>query len=302
MESLRSLLRQGYRILPPAVEPVDRSRGGHLAAPASSELANGEPQTDSGRAESHTQMSALEDWEAAELRSWIASRRVLPPERRWRDVEQARLLIERMLEFSEPLLAFDSASEALQFHPADTRLRQLQGLSLARAGAALKANQVFRQLLEDGYTDEETLGNLARTYKSLWENCQEPDQKSAYLVLAYDAYLHSFKQTSGYWSGINVAFLALMRGDQRTARATAQHVRQMCLASITLPARSESELYWLTATVAETFLIEGRTEEATAWYRRATSIAGKKHGNIASTCRQAQQTSEALAYRLVQAE
>ena len=71
-------------------------------------------------------------------------------------------------------MAFDSASEGLARWPHDRRLRQLQGMSLCGTGATLQANQVFRQLRDAGHADEETLGHLARTYKTLWSEARDP--------------------------------------------------------------------------------------------------------------------------------
>ena len=54
-----------------------------------------------------------------------------------------RLLAEKILRQGEPLLAYDVVSEALAKWPDDVRLRQLQGLALARSGATERANAIL---------------------------------------------------------------------------------------------------------------------------------------------------------------
>jgi tetratricopeptide repeat protein len=92
---------------------------------------------------------------------------------RSRDVEEwssspgiYRLLGEKILDQGEPLLAYDVVSEGLKNCPDDFRLQQLQGLALARSGATERANYILEQLRAERQVDEETLGMLARTYKS----------------------------------------------------------------------------------------------------------------------------------------
>src|SRR5689334_2184067 len=81
--------------------------------------------------------------------------------------EDYRNLGETGLKRGEPLLAYDVVSEALKQHPNDVRLRQLQGLALARTGATERAQGLLEQLAREGHGNEETLGMLARTYKDL---------------------------------------------------------------------------------------------------------------------------------------
>src|ERR1700736_538038 len=84
-----------------------------------------------------------------------------------RSPEIYRSVGERILHQGEPLLAYDVIREGLNIWPSDVRLRQLQGLALARSGAMERANALLESLRNEGQTDEETLGMLGRTYKDL---------------------------------------------------------------------------------------------------------------------------------------
>src|SRR5439155_20002360 len=100
----------------------------------------------------------------AELRSiW----RAREPDGWSQHPELYRALGERVIAQGEPLLAYDVIREGLGIWPADVRLRQLQGLALARSGATERANTALEKLRSEGQTDEETLGMLGRTLKDL---------------------------------------------------------------------------------------------------------------------------------------
>jgi hypothetical protein len=80
------------------------------------------------------------------------------------EIAETRSRAEKLLGQGEPLLAYDLVSEGLTKWPQDVRLRQLQGLALARSGATQRANVVLEKLRNERQADEETLGMLARTF------------------------------------------------------------------------------------------------------------------------------------------
>jgi predicted Zn-dependent protease len=107
------------------------------------------------RAASANLAQLMSIWRARDAKQWSQS------------PDSYRLLAEKILQQGEPLLAYDVVSEALAKWPEDIRLRQLQGLALARSGATERANAILEDLQSAGQTDEETLGMLGRTYKDL---------------------------------------------------------------------------------------------------------------------------------------
>ena len=70
---------------------------------------------------------------------------------------------ERQLRHGEPLTAYNTLQPALDRWPGHLRLRQLQGLALARGGDVGRANAILAALAAEGHRDGETLGLLART-------------------------------------------------------------------------------------------------------------------------------------------
>lgn len=261
-ETLRTVLRHGYQIIPPT-NKQDPASGGREASDA--------------LIAAHSQMSVSE---------LVTSFRAMPAKEKYGQLPFAIWVIARLLEYSEPLLAFDLVSEALEAEPGHLKLMQLKGLALARSGAAQKANQLFKELFENGHRDEETVGNLARSYKSLWETARSVAVADDYLKQALDCYELSHQLTGGYWSAINVAFLALMQGDERLAHERAEQVGVECKQLLESQADPDGR-YWLLATVAEAALIRQEIDEALSYYHQAMLEAGKRHGNLASTGRQA---------------
>ena len=207
-------------------------------------------------------------------------------------VEPCRQQAERYLRSGEPLLAYNAVQLGLEKWPTDLRLRQLQSLALARSGAVARANRGLRQLRDEGHVDAETLGLLARTHKDLGTSAADADTRAFHLKEAYDLYDEAYERASregdaaeAYYTGINAATMAFLRGDREHAHAIARHVRALCEGELARAGASGE--YWLRATLAEAALILGERAEAEAQYGAAAKLAGPRHGDLASTRGQA---------------
>ena len=112
--------------------------------------------------------SLLEIWNAVSFREGTATHKIFAE------------LGSRFIVKGEPLIAYDVVSKGLKLKAGDVRLRQIEGLALARNGAVEKANRLLESLyveLKNKETatgrkilDGETLGILARTYKDIAYN------------------------------------------------------------------------------------------------------------------------------------
>lgn len=204
-----------------------------------------------------------------------------------------RMLAERLVRMGENLLAYDVASEGLRLCGENTRLLQLKALSLARSGATERALEIFLGLEGRGCVDSETLGMLGRLYKDLWERERAGGDPHGYLELSLDYYRRAYERPQrDYWPGINAATMALAAGREAQSRELAEQVERQCLQA--LEDADDTERYWLLATLGESFLLRGRTEEAARWYESAVECAGRNFGEIASTRRNAQLILEHL--------
>jgi class 3 adenylate cyclase len=201
-----------------------------------------------------------------------------------RSPDEYRSVAEQILAHGEPLLAYDVIHEGLIKWPQDTRLRQLQGLALARSGATERANAVLEELRQSGESDEETLGMLARTHKDLASRTTLAKERDEHLRRASEAYLQAFENTGGYWSGINAATMTLLQGQQRRATELAKQVQTGCQQ---LLSRGDSDQYWILAALGEAALISRDWGEAEQWYRRAAKQAGRRFADLSSTRRNA---------------
>jgi len=147
------------------------------------------------------------------------------------EVRAATMDAEQLLHMGEPLLAYNAIQRVLTIAPANVRLRQLKGLALARSGALLRANQELASLRDAGLTDGETLGLLARTHKDLGLAASDAAGRSQHLAAAYDIYSSGYAESvrsesvaDSYYTGINAATMALLNGDNATARRLATEV------------------------------------------------------------------------------
>jgi hypothetical protein len=200
---------------------------------------------------------------------------------------------ERFLHIGEPLLTYNTVQKGLDVWPENVRLRQLQGIALARSGDTLKANRVLAALRSEGHTDGETMGPLARTHKDLGLSSPDSEQGREHLRAAMAIYEEGYQKSmragrmdDAYYTGINAAAMAIFLDDNTRARDLAASVREICLA------RSGEDLspdaaYWVQATLAEAALILGDLDEAGALYRKTASMSGGRYGDLATTRRQA---------------
>ena len=208
---------------------------------------------------------------------------------RARDVEEwshspgtYRTLAEKILGQGEPLLAYDVVSEALAKWPEDIRLRQLQGLALARSGATERANAILETLRQAGQTDEETLGMLGRTYKDLASRAGAEREK--FLRRAAEIYTQAYESSGGYWSGINAATMNLLIGETDRACRIAGKVREQCLKEVEDPG---GDSYWEVAALGEAALICRDWAEAEKWYALAAKEGARRFGDLHSSRRNA---------------
>jgi class 3 adenylate cyclase/tetratricopeptide (TPR) repeat protein len=198
---------------------------------------------------------------------------------------------QRMLDAGEPLLAYDLVDEGLAAFPVDVRLRQLQGLALARGGDPERAGRILARLVEQGHDDEETLGLLARTDKDLGLGSvdRDPEKARGYLLRSFQTYADAYQKTGGTWTGINAATLALVLGDEPRAKDLARRVFDEGLREWEEAGAAGKDTYWSMATLGEAALILGDFDESERWYARVAALGweGRRFGNLGSTRRQA---------------
>ena len=202
------------------------------------------------------------------------------PEKWSSSPEIYQLLGERMLKHGEPLLAYDIISEGLKNCATDVRLRQLQGLALARSGATERANRILEQLRKENHVDEETLGMLARIYKDRAARTASSRDAHRYLFRAAEIYTQTYKVSGGYWTGINAATTALLIGKKNRAAKLARDVRALCLRELQC---ARGDKYWLLATLGEAALILRDWSQARDWYAQAGRIGHRRFGDLQSS-------------------
>jgi tetratricopeptide (TPR) repeat protein len=271
LETVKTILSLGYRILPPDARPAAQSES--PAAGDSGDVA--------------ALLASLDRPADLNLKALVGAWQAHDPARWASRPEIYRRLSERLLKLGESLLAYDVAREGLKTLPGDLRLRQLQALALSRAGATRRANELLRALYDEGRRDEESLGLLARTHKDLWSQSADEAARRDQLRLALRFYSEAYELSGGYWTGINAATLALVSGDAERAHALASEVREKCLADLARTEEAGGDPYWPLATLGEAALILGDKDEAENWYARAARTGRGRLGELASTRRNA---------------
>jgi hypothetical protein len=202
----------------------------------------------------------------------------------------ATLLLER----GSPLLAHDVLSEGLKYWPRSVRLRQLQGLALARCGSHRRANDILRQLYDEGERSSETVGILARSHKDLAHRAKDAAARRDQLQRAYSLYLEGFRGNGDIYPGINAAAMAVSLDEQDSARELASDVRDRSLIELDDRRQRGKDCYYQLATLGEAALILGDRADAQRWYTAAVDAGRGRFGDLASTRRNARLILAAL--------
>jgi hypothetical protein len=215
------------------------------------------------------------------------------------DAVQARESAERLLGDGEPVLAYGVVVGARARWPNDRRLRQLEGLALARSGDTAEANRVLGALVDDGADDPETLGLLARTHKDMALDATD-ERRGHHLDAAATLYRRAWERARGSeaveeacYAGIDAAATAVLRDDLEVARKIAADVVDLC-ATRRRGVDGGMPEYWLEATLGEAALILGDEFEAELHYAAAAGLAGGNYGHLASMRRQSRLLVEHL--------
>ena len=148
---------------------------------------------------------------------------------------------ERFLRSGEPLLAYNAVQEGLEKWPTDLRLRQLQSLALARSGAVARANQGLQKLRDEGYTDGETIGMLARTHKDLGMRGGQPRGRRVHLEAAFDLYDEAYRRALHRGLGPGLLHRHQRRDAGAAARRARDGARDRARGAAALPGRRARE-------------------------------------------------------------
>jgi len=110
-----------------------------------------------------------------------------------------------------------------------------------------------------------------------------------FLLKSRDLYRQAFEAfPNDYYTGINAASKSLLAGEKETAMQLAARVQKI------VGDKPKPGDYWMTATVAEVQLLQGRYDAAAALYEAAVLIAPLDEGSHETSCKQAKLLLDAL--------
>lgn len=177
--------------------------------------------------------------------------------------------------------AVDAARDALVASPADFEAAYLKALALSRLGAADEAVALLRKLLDrndvpdalraealalDGRLAKDRLGALPMEVRR--ERALQASRR----------YEEAFGLAPTAFAAINAASLHRIAGDTEHSTRLAREAARLALAA---PLD-----HWGAATLGEAALLQGDSGEAHERYRQARTLAGSRHGDVASMRRQ----------------
>jgi len=200
--------------------------------------------------------------------------------------------MEQMPHNPDYIATYEAATRGLVSDPDNRELQHAAVLALARAGSTTFAEQEYRRFGLQNVTDNEDMMALgARLAKDRFLQAigRDPLTHARLSACLYDK---AFEATAGYYSGINAATMALMAGATHDIVAQkAKSLREHLPETKTL---SAEDLYFIEATRAEAYLLEGDLMRAHRSLRIAVQHDPLNYTAHASTLRQFRMISDRL--------
>lgn len=195
-------------------------------------------------------------------------------------------VIEGLIEIKKYEVALELVRKVHEVYPNAIRPKQLLGLTLSRLKRNEEAQLLLEELYQAGERGPETLGILAKTWYSRYLKEGEIED----LEHSRDIYLHGFEANpDNYFLGINAAAKSIFFGEKDKGQELAIEVQEI------VGKEPVYKNYWLTATVAEVFLILEDYEMSANVYQKAKSWHPKAKGSHDSTYIQAQALMQKLS-------
>ena len=180
----------------------------------------------------------------------------------------------------ELLEAYDIAQRGLAQYPDDLWLKHRAVLVLARAGATQMAAQRFREHGLENFDDAQgeipALGARIAKDQALHSQGGERRERAAKAAALYEAV---YRQTGGYYPGINASTLSLIAGQPSNAASLAEQVLAVCRSG-------DDDPYDRKATEAEAQLVLNRPDAAIEALREAADLHDGDFAAVASTRKQ----------------
>ncbi len=198
-------------------------------------------------------------------------------------------LARRLKHRSQPFWVFEIATEGRESESCNelayVELAQTCALSLARTGAIKSAQILLNELLESGHQDAETYCLLGRLQKDQAYKAKGKEDRMANLKASFSFYTKAEKLApEDYYPLINTATVAFLLGKESEAISTAERVVALCQKQL-----SESDDYWLHATLGEAELLQGNFEQAREHYTIAVENVGDDFASLQSMRSQVRQ-------------
>jgi len=189
-----------------------------------------------------------------------------------------REAVRQTLERGDLFKVLELAWEGLAENPANSELRFLQTLALARLGESEAAIRAYgRNRIEDIGT-EDAIALKARILKDLALRAKPTDQAPLFRKSS-ETYRLASKLDDGYFSKINEATTAFLAGDSKRAAKIARSV-------VSHPEIVAGQTYFALATLGEALLLLGEFADAARMFRAARLMPDATPGALASTTRQ----------------
>ena len=193
----------------------------------------------------------------------------------------------------ENIAAYDLACDGLEEHPRDKALGHAAVLALARSGATDRAQRLLADLglavdidaVSDAALAEDIAALSARLAKDR-ALAADGEERSALARDAAALYQQAYRDTGGYYTAVNAAFMWFVAGETERCHVMADDTLDACRTARRVKGEDS---YWLAATEAEASLLRGDYGAVAGALDRAAVLGSGDFAALATTRRQLRQ-------------
>lgn len=198
------------------------------------------------------------------------------------DLRAVRCKLESYINRGEYLSAYSLIRSVLHQYPDDIELLRSYALCMSRLGMCREAIGVLEGVSVGNDNDPEIFSQLGGIYKTAWlDSCCSEVQNPELLQKTFEYYNQSYESDGNHWSGINVATLAMLLGNEDRACSVADEVITKCWNIYNN--QGTCSQFWIPATLAEAYLVKGDIRNSVNWYQSASHHLGEALGYIRTT-------------------
>ena len=162
------------------------------------------------------------------------------------------------------------------------RLVQLKATALARTGATRHARRLLEPLIKEGSRDADTVGAMARCYRDLALETEDPGERKEHFRKSMEFALIGYEAARNYYNGGQATHAAFLCGEVETGKRLNDETEALVLAE---QAEGKGDGFWQATTLGEVCLHRRDWEGARRHFTEMRALGADRPADVGSCAR-----------------